>query len=78
MSRRRKITRALSGALVGLVIGMIASINVAIFAGIEGGYEANIAEVFDDNVLVGIVSLLMLAAGPIIGVTIALRERRPG
>ncbi len=77
MTRGRQIGRGIAGAAGGLVIGVIASLNVVLFGGIESGYEATPSEVFEENVLVGIVALLVLVAGPIVGVIVALRERRP-
>ncbi len=53
------------------------AVNIVITAGIEGGYEASIAEEFEENVFVGVVELVILAAGPVLGVIIALRNRRP-
>lgn len=73
-TRRGTVIRVVVGALVGLVAGAIAAINVVIFAGIEDGYEATITEVFSQNAFVGIAALLVLAAGPAIGVVIALRS----
>ena len=78
MTRRRQIIRSAFGAVVGLVAGLIVSINVVIFGGIEAGYEATPTEVFEENVVVGVVALLVLVAGPIIGVIVALRERGAG
>ena len=75
LQQRGVLARGIVGAVIGLVVGAIVSINVVIFAGIEDGYEASITEVFSENALVGITALLLLAAGPIIGVIIALRER---
>lgn len=73
-TRRATVIRVVAGALVGLVAGAIASINVVIFAGIEDGYEATITEVFSENAFVGIAALLVVAAGPVVGVIIALRS----
>jgi hypothetical protein len=44
--------------------------------GIEGGYEASIPDVFRQNLLAGIVTVVILAAGPVLGVAIARRMRR--
>jgi hypothetical protein len=77
MTRGRSILRVVVGALVGLVAGAIASINVVIFAGIEDGYEASVGEVFEQNALVGVIAALVLVAGPIAGIIVALRVRPP-
>jgi hypothetical protein len=62
------------GFVIGLVLGAIASVNVVIFSGIEDGYEAWPFEVFEENALVGVIAIVVLVAGPVIGVIIALRE----
>ena len=78
MTRRRLAIRVVFGAVVGLVVGAIASVNVVIFSGIEDGYEASVTEVFEQNALVGVIAALVLVAGPVIGVIIALREPPTG
>ena len=78
MNRRRLAIRVVFGIVVGLVVGAIASVNVVIFGGIEDGYEAIPARVFEENALVGVIAVLVLIAGPVIGVIIALRESPPG
>ena len=74
MTRRRLTIRVVFGAVVGLVVGAIASVNVVIFSGIEDGYEATPAQVFGENALVGVIAVIVLIAGPVIGVIIAVRE----
>ena len=64
------------GGLLGGVVGAIAAVNFVIFAGIEGGYEASISEVFGENTIAGIVTVAILAAGPVLGVAVARRLRR--
>jgi uncharacterized membrane protein YesL len=66
----------LVGGIVGGVAGAIVAVNFVIFSGIEGGYEANIAEVFRQNVVAGIVTVTILCAGPVLGVVGARRLRR--
>ena len=78
MTRRRLAIRVVFGAVVGLVAGAIVSINVVIFGGIEDGYEASVAQVFEENVFVGVIAALVLVAGPVIGVIIALRQPPAG
>lgn len=73
-TNRHTATRVLVGAVLGLVAGAIVSINVVIFSGIEDGYEASVTEVFEQNALVGVIAALVLGAGPVIGVIIALRK----
>jgi hypothetical protein len=65
----------LVGGIVGGVIGAIVAVNVVIFAGIERGYEATIPEVFRENVVIGVLTVVVLVAGPIVGVVVARRIR---
>jgi len=65
-----------AGGVVGFVVGLIVAWNIAIFAGPESGYEANLGEIFEHSPIVGILVVAVLAAGPILGVTVARRQRR--
>lgn len=64
------------GGIPGGVVGGIAAMNLVIFAGVEGGYEATIPEVFRQNVFVGALTVMLLVAGPTVGTVIARRSRR--
>ncbi len=64
------------GGIVGGVAGAIVAVNVVIYTGIDGGYEASIAEVFRQNVVVGTLTVAILVAGPVLGVVGARRLRR--
>jgi uncharacterized membrane protein len=64
------------GGIIGGATGAIVAVNFVIFVGIEGGYEASIPDVFRQNLLAGIVTVVILAAGPVLGVVIARRMRR--
>ena len=66
----------LAGGFIGGIVGGIAAINLVIFAGIEPGYEATLPEVFSQSWVVGIVTVVVLMAGPIVGVIVARRIRR--
>jgi len=66
----------LAGALVGGVVGAVAAVNFVIYIGIEDGYEANIADVFRQNTIAGIVTVTILVLGPVLGVIAARRIRR--
>lgn len=78
MSRvnRGWVIDVLVGGIVGGVAGAIVAVNVVIFAGVERGYEATIAEVFRESVPLGVLTIAVLAAGPILGVVIARAIRR--
>jgi hypothetical protein len=65
-----------AGGIVGGVAGAIVAVNFVIYSGIERGYEATIPEVFRESVVAGIITVAVLAAGPVVGVWIARRRRR--
>jgi len=75
-SRREWLVDALVGIVVGGVVGAIVAVNIVIYAGIERGYEATIAGVFRRNVVVGVLTVSALIAGPIAGVVLMRRRRR--
>lgn len=64
------------GGLVGGILGAIVAVNVVIFSGIERGYESGFSEIFDYHWLLGIVTVMVLAAGPVLGVMFARRWRK--
>jgi len=63
------------GGLLGGVIGAIVAVNLVIYSGIEDGYEASIPEVFSENLFVGLLTVGILCAGPVVGVIVARRQR---
>lgn len=63
------------GGFAGLVVAAIVAVNLVITAGI--GYDVTLAEVFRQNTFIGIVTILILASGPIVGFLIVRRLRRP-
>lgn len=75
-NRRQWLVDGMIGVAVGALVGAIIAVNFAIFVGIEGGYEASIADVFRENVLFGIVTVAILVAGPVFGVLMMRRRRR--
>jgi uncharacterized membrane protein len=68
------------GGLVGGLVGAVAAVNFVIYTGIERGYEASLAEVFQHSLIAGIVTVMILIAGPVLGVFTArrLRGKRAG
>ncbi len=70
-----RVIGALAGAIIGLLVGGIAAVNLVIFAGVDQGYEASLPEVFETNVLLGVTTVAVLIAGPIVGAIVALRIR---
>ncbi|HEU4895743.1 MAG TPA: hypothetical protein VFT85_07885 [Acidimicrobiia bacterium] len=66
------------GGLCGLIAGAIVAVNLIIFMGVEGGYEAGVGDVFSHSILLGILVISVLVAGPLCAVAYArlLRRRR--
>jgi multisubunit Na+/H+ antiporter MnhB subunit len=64
------------GGLVGGLVGAVAAVNFVIYTGIEQGYEASLVEVFQHSLIAGIVTVMILLAGPVLGVLTARRLRR--
>ena len=56
-------------------MGAIVAVNLVIYSGIEDGYEASLPEVFSENLFVGLATVGVLCAGPIVGVIVARRQR---
>ena len=55
------------GALIGMIVAAIVAVNLVILSGIDSGYETTIPELFRENVFLGIVTVAILVAGPIVG-----------
>ncbi len=79
-----KIRADLKGWLIDLAVGGIAggliaalvAVNFVIFIGVDRGYESSLREVFEHSSIAGVATLLILAAGPVLGVFVARRRRR--
>lgn len=54
-------------ALGGFVVAVIAILNLHILVGLEDGYAASPADVFEWSVLLGMVDIALLVAGPVLG-----------
>ena len=76
-TRRQWLIDGLVGVGGGGLIGAIVAVNFVIYVGIERGYEASIPDVFRQNPLAGIVTVVILAAGPVAGVVGMRWLRRP-
>lgn len=63
-------------ALGGFVVAVIAILNLHILVGLEAGYAASPADVFEWSLLLGMVDIALLVAGPMLGVVAASRLRR--
>lgn len=76
-SRRRAWLADIAiGGVIGGIIGAIVAVNFVIYAGIAGGYEASIPDVFRENVIAGVVTVAILVGVPFLGVVVARRMRR--
>lgn len=75
-TRRSWIVDGTIGVIVGGILGAIVAVNLIITAGI--GYDVTLAEVFRQNTIVGVVTVAILVAGPVVGVFAmrTLRQRR--
>lgn len=74
-SRRDWLVDVLIGGLIGGIVGAIAAVNFVIFSGMERGYESTIPEIFTQSVPAGVVTVALLAAGPLVGVLLRRRRR---
>jgi uncharacterized membrane protein YccC len=72
----KRIANGVIGAILGFAVGAIIAVNVVITAGVDQGYQASLPEIFEENVFLGIMTVLILAAGPVLGVIIAHRLQR--
>lgn len=77
MNTARRVATGLFGAVVGLITAAIVEINFVIAFGPDQGYESTFPKIFEDNLLVGIVAVAILLAGPVVGAIVAVRQRRP-
>lgn len=68
----------LVGGVVVAIVGAILAVNLVIFAGIDSGYEASPREIFEQNWIVGVLTVAILISGPILGVVVARALRRKG
>lgn len=64
------------GGLGGLVIAWIVAVNLVIYLGVEGGYQAGLGDVFGHSVMLGVVVIGVVVAGPVLGVMYMRRQRR--
>lgn len=65
-----------AGAVVGGLIGAIVAVNIVIYSGAERGYESSLTEVFEHSPLAGIITVVIVVAGPVSGIVVARRRRR--
>jgi hypothetical protein len=63
------------GAIAGAVVGALLAVNLVIYSGIERGYEATPAEVFEQRPVVGVVAAALIVVCPLAGMFVAVRVR---
>jgi hypothetical protein len=68
--------RSVLAALGGFVVAVIVILNLHILIGLENGYAASPAEVIQWSVLLGVVDMALLVAGPVLGIVAASRFHR--
>ncbi len=76
--RVRTAALSVAAALSGFVIAVIAILNLHILVGLEDGYAASPAEVYEWSALLAVVDLALLVAGPVLGVFVISRLRPQG
>ena len=69
------ITRLAGGAIIGGIIGAIVAVNFVIMVGPDSGYESSFTDIFSESTVVGLATIVILIAGPLLGAAIALRSR---
>lgn len=77
-NRTATVVLAAVGALIGLVVAAIVTLNLHIVVGLEQGYAASPAEVFDHSVALGVFDILLAIAAPVGGAVGMLWLRRRG
>ena len=77
-ARHTVMTMALSvlATLGGFVVAVVVILNLHILVGLEDGYAASPADVVEWSVLLGVVDIALLVAGPVLGIVAASRLRR--
>lgn len=64
-------------ALIGFLAAVIIIVNLHIFVGLEEGYAASPAQVWEWSPILGAIDLALLVAGPVLGVLAVSRRRNP-
>jgi hypothetical protein len=75
---RKWITDLVVGGGLGAVAAAIAAVNLILVWGVDQGYEASLRDVFDNSLLLGVLVVALLVAGPLTGLLIARRRRSAG
>ena len=75
-ARREWLVDVLVGGAIGVLVGAVVAVNLVILVGPEKGYESSIAEVFEHDLVAGLVTVAILALSPAAGIWLARRRRR--
>jgi amino acid transporter len=67
----RFIGASILGAVIGAIVGAVVAVNIAIFVGPDQGYESSIGDLFDANPFVAVLTVFVLAVGPVVGIVVA-------
>jgi len=73
-AKRERVIDLVFGLVGGAAVGAIVAVNLIITVGI--GYDVSLPEVYRANLLVGIITTIILVAGPILGVALMRKLRR--
>lgn len=79
--RQRLVTALLCvlGGLVGLMVAVVVTLNLHILVGLEEGYAATPAQVFERSIVLGLFDLALLVAAPaLMALGILAARRRSG
>ncbi len=71
-----KMALSVGAALGGFAVAAIIILNLHILVGLEDGYAASPADVFESSVLLGVVDIALLVAAPVLGIVAGSRLRR--
>lgn len=74
--RSSQLIGIIGGAAAGGIVGLIVAVNLVIYFGPDQGYESTIREVFDHSIVLGLITVAVLVAGPVAGIVIVRRSRR--
>lgn len=72
--QRRGVWRMMIGAIVGAAVGLIIAVNVVIFSGVEDGYEAAPADVFEQRPFAAAIAIVAFVLAIGAGITISRRS----
>jgi len=75
-SRSGWLVDVLVGGAAGGLVAVVVALNLMIYLGPESGYETSLGELFAQSLPAGILVIVVLVAGPVLGVVSARGWRR--